>query len=1444
MAQLMRSKHLAGLFHHAVSRSAYFPHSVWTMRKIRPCYNSCQWLGLKSSGNILFGVSGQRWTSGVAKIKPGRPQKISKGHWKKKKKKNSDISQKIHTDLLKVLDKRAVQLVFSKEANQLHRTLVTNFSFIDFPLQGLPDTLPVQALEDAQVARNHMNSVPVSEVHVDSVCEPDTETSRTLENEWQEQFVSFDQQLQNVHTSGQGFSVQDSGLNVSGAAERRKPALSGESLSSQPVSDGLHEMSSHSFEKLVSSTLKSLSSSAKSEPFHKQFVTQQSSIEPRHSELESPSGPTAGQQSSSKAAQSGVANSPVKSQPGKTTKPSSVSVNANILNTKKKKTPAQKRRAVTPVTADADMTVPFVDSLEVEVEGEKEAVDELEDLQLQKSMSKVELQRLRKARSERDKFQSNPAKFNHIFNQELLAYVDACCFAGLESIAHNMVKMNHHSRLSDNKMFPGMRRIEDINIYNKIIHAWAKKCQMAQIKDLMRLMKEDDLRPNLQTFAAVWESLGRQHNMDLDVGNSVLQEMDKEGLDIKDIFNMSVFCQDQQQAIRAVDPTYTPSAPPQPAPPSGPLVDSLTSVPDHQVEKNPYADILPVDDTHRLLETQMQRELRTTVSVKSIIRQTPPSRRVLEYRKNLTNLKEEWRGQLTKAFERKLRYMARKAKMEYGMTLYPYLKVLQPQDYVQCMMQEVEELATTSESFSPNKSYLWRRLSGRVYNKFVMTEKVRNKVPKKVNNLYQQYMNSFFSSDLDLSSHRELWQSLMVSSGEGPALDTPEKIWPSHVFLALGKLLYELIVYDLKVDTNMLKTSTPSRNMVPAFYTIYRSYSYQVVEEIKPHPMVMKVYQGSELNELSFNSSFLPMLVPPLPWVSRTLGGYLLSAVRLVRIPMQAQAQREKLEQTANTQLSTVLDAINALSACAWVINKPVLDIIIDIFNNNGDSSLDIPPPASQCPSPSPITQEMTAQEKSAAHRQRQKLRAQKAEMYSLWCQELYKLSIANKFRDEVFWFPHNLDFRGRTYPCPPHFNHLGSDITRSILMFAKGKPLGPQGLDWMKIHLINLTGFKKRSPNRDRLAYANQMMDDILDSADNPLTGNMWWKKSDEPWQTLACCMEIAKAIRSPDPEQYVCHLPIHQDGSCNGLQHYAALGRDLAGAQSVNLWPYDCPQDVYSDVCELVERERQKDAAEGVEIAQQLEGFVRRKVIKQTVMTTVYGVTRYGAKAQILRQLKDIPEFPQAKAWAGSLYLTEKTFQCLNEMFSATKDIQDWLTLSAQLIATVCQRPVEWMTPIGLTVVQPYHKPLSMLRYGVSTNDHWNCFEKPNAMKQKNAFPPNFIHSLDSTHMMLTALYCLRSGITFVSVHDCFWTHACDVEIMNKVCREQFVALHKQPLLEDLSRQLISTYIPGSHSSEEAVDAPVVKAQQFLHNVLANVPVRGDFDLDKVSESTYFFS
>ena len=67
---------------------------------------------------------------------------------------------------------------------------------------------------------------------------------------------------------------------------------------------------------------------------------------------------------------------------------------------------------------------------------------------------------------------------------------------------------------------------------------------------------------------------------------------------------------------------------------------------------------------------------------------------------------------------------------------------------------------------------------------------------------------------------------------------------------------------------------------------------------------------------------------------------------------------------------------------------------------------------------------------------------------------------------------------------------------------------------------------------------------------------------------------MEIAAAVRSPDATKFVSHLPVHQDGSCNGLQHYAALGHDQYGAKQVNLVPSDRPQDVYAEVSRLFDR------------------------------------------------------------------------------------------------------------------------------------------------------------------------------------------------------------------------------------------------------------------------------
>ena len=68
--------------------------------------------------------------------------------------------------------------------------------------------------------------------------------------------------------------------------------------------------------------------------------------------------------------------------------------------------------------------------------------------------------------------------------------------------------------------------------------------------------------------------------------------------------------------------------------------------------------------------------------------------------------------------------------------------------------------------------------------------------------------------------------------------------------------------------------------------------------------------------------------------------------------------------------------------------------------------------------------------------------------------------------------------------------------------------------------------------------------------------------RQADDPFQMLAACMDLRSALTAPHPEAHLSSVAVHQDGSCNGLQHYAALGRDARGGAAVNLAPADRPQ------------------------------------------------------------------------------------------------------------------------------------------------------------------------------------------------------------------------------------------------------------------------------------------
>ena len=139
---------------------------------------------------------------------------------------------------------------------------------------------------------------------------------------------------------------------------------------------------------------------------------------------------------------------------------------------------------------------------------------------------------------------------------------------------------------------------------------------------------------------------------------------------------------------------------------------------------------------------------------------------------------------------------------------------------------------------------------------------------------------------------------------------------------------------------------------------------------------------------------------------------------------------------------------------------------------------------------------------------------------------------MARKIKDEDgFFYPHNLDFRGRAYPMHPYLNHLGSDLCRGILEFAEGRPLGKSGLRWLKIHLANLyAGGVDKLSYEGRVAFTENHLEDIFDSADRPLEGRCWWLSAEDPFQCLAACVNLSEALRSSSPESTISHMPVHQ--------------------------------------------------------------------------------------------------------------------------------------------------------------------------------------------------------------------------------------------------------------------------------------------------------------------------
>ncbi|RLA70112.1 MAG: hypothetical protein DRG30_09530 [Epsilonproteobacteria bacterium] len=444
-------------------------------------------------------------------------------------------------------------------------------------------------------------------------------------------------------------------------------------------------------------------------------------------------------------------------------------------------------------------------------------------------------------------------------------------------------------------------------------------------------------------------------------------------------------------------------------------------------------------------------------------------------------------------------------------------------------------------------------------------------------------------------------------------------------------------------------------------------------------------------------------------------------------------------------------------------------------------------------------------------------------------------------------YFVWQVDFRGRTYPAQPLLNPQGDDLAKSMLRFAIKKPLGKNGEKWFKIHGANLYGEDKISFD-DRVRWVNEHRDDILGIFDSSERfESQFLQNADKPYGFLAFAYEYREFIR--DPDSFRSALPIAMDGSNNGFQHITALLRDKKGALRVNVLPskdQKTPNDIYKDVAtktrKLIDNDSEYIITKDKKVVQidekyidEIYEYITRDLTKKNVMTEVYGASSNSKldqiKTYIEGKLGDILQWDDETIDGISIYLRDRIEEAMEQELSSSAVYKKWMKAIAKE-ATSQNRELRWKTPIiGLEVIQ---EEFGTKQDKISTkyNGKKNSMQiriptdKMSEKKQSKGIAPNFIHSLDATHLFLTVLKSCKNGIdSFATIHDSFGTHACDIDILLKATKDTFVQMYGVDILASLKRDIEQEY------------SVLLKDIEYQDSVES-------FDIESVRDSLYIFS
>lgn len=523
-----------------------------------------------------------------------------------------------------------------------------------------------------------------------------------------------------------------------------------------------------------------------------------------------------------------------------------------------------------------------------------------------------------------------------------------------------------------------------------------------------------------------------------------------------------------------------------------------------------------------------------------------------------------------------------------------------------------------------------------------------------------------------------------------------------------------------------------------------------------------------------------PMIAEPLPWDGNRGGGRHL-------------IQHSLVKGRGDDALSPrMLSVANHLQSVAWRINPDVYWTLRRVWEETGRPVGHVP-----LRDPLPLPQwdpdasvERRTEAAALRHQNRSAASRRLAVLYALrTCKQLVEDGGTD------LWYPVRYDYRGRVYYDVSYLSPQGNDLERGLLRFA-GEPrelVDQPSLRAMAIHVANMAGHDKL-PYDERVAWTLSRMDELGAISADPVGSLDLWEGAEEPWQYLAGACAL---VRGDDGA-----LPVYSDGTCNGLQVFALLLRDEETAARVNVTPGDRPRDVYREVA-LRAQKLLYNFEGGGRMSDWLEGVLPRKLVKRTVMTIPYGVTKTTARMYLHEQLEE--KIREGRTWAGSseefkastLALADAVWTAVWELLPAAMRCREWLVQVARAVGA----PFYWKTPLGYKV---WSDPEKLRGCQLVTSVHGRRIAasiregtgKIDKRKQGTSMPPNFVHSLDATCLHIAAERTIEAGHAWAGIHDCVGTRAGSYDFVARKIREAYAETFSEDLLEDLARQIRTRY------------------------------------------------